>query len=102
MELCVAVWSVKGLSQGPPSLRFLAIFSAFLSRLPVASSMINDACCPRTSPLPEPGARLSIVRNCSRKLPALFRSPLLAFAYRRAEKSFPPLAARGPYLFYRS
>jgi hypothetical protein len=51
----------------------------------------------------EPSAQPSIVRNFSGRLPALFRIPwLLSVCYQRAEKSFQPFFARGPYLFYRS
>ena len=55
-----------------------------------------------TSRLPWPIARPSIARSFFGRPPALSRIPLLPSVCRRAEKSFPPLVARGPSLFYRS
>ena len=55
-----------------------------------------------TSRLPWPGARPSIVRNFSRRLPVLSRIPLLPSVFRRAETPSATLVAPGPSLFYRS
>jgi hypothetical protein len=54
-----------------------------------------------TSRLPWPSAQPSIVRNFSKRLPALSRIPLPS-ACRRAETPSPYLVALGPSLFYRS
>jgi hypothetical protein len=55
-----------------------------------------------TSRLPWPIARPSIARSFFGRPPALSRIPLLPSVCWRAEKSFPPLLAQGPSLFYRS
>jgi hypothetical protein len=55
-----------------------------------------------TSRLPWPSAQPSIVRNFSRRPPALPRIPLVASVYRRAETPSPDFVAPGPFLFYRS
>src|SRR5215469_7615082 len=60
------------------------------------------AICLSTSQLPWPSARPSIVRNFSRRLPALPRIPLMPSVYGRAETPSPGLVGLGPSLLYRS